>query len=82
VVNWYRPLDLHGVQGCETSNRHRVGDAIDFICEGLTGNQLYWFLEPWWSGGLGRYTQFPYLCHIDARAIESDGESKLKLRGV
>jgi hypothetical protein len=68
VMNWYRPLDLNGALECDTTNRHRVGDAIDFICEGLTGNQLYWFLEPWWSGGLGRYTQFPYLCHIDARS--------------
>lgn len=68
VMNWYRPLDRHGARGCETSHRHHIGDAIDFICEGLTGNQLYWFLEPWWPGGLGRYTQFPYLCHIDARS--------------
>ncbi|AFZ16983.1 peptidase M15 [Allocoleopsis franciscana] len=68
VVNWYRPFDRHGAMGSEASHRYQVGDAIDFICEGLTGNQLYWFLEPWWPGGLGRYTQFPYLCHIDARS--------------
>jgi len=71
VTSWYRSPDLnHAVAGA-ISTRHLVGDAIDFICEGLTGNQLYWFLEPWWPGGLGRYTQFPYLCHIDARSYRA-----------
>ncbi|HEY9609269.1 D-Ala-D-Ala carboxypeptidase family metallohydrolase [Allocoleopsis sp.] len=71
VTNWYHPPDLNGAVTEAISTRHRVGDAIDFICEGLTGNQLYWFLEPWWPGGLGRYTQFPYLCHIDARGYRA-----------
>jgi len=71
VTSWYHPPDLNRAASEAISTRHRVGDAIDFICEGLTGNQLYWFLEPWWPGGLGRYTQFPYLCHIDARSYRA-----------
>ena len=71
VIGWYRlPAINHAVGGTLT-NRHLVGDAIDFICEGLTGNQLYWFLEPWWPGGLGRYSQFSHLCHIDARCYRA-----------
>lgn len=71
VTSWYCPPAINQAVGGAIDSRHLVGDAIDFLCEGLTGNQLYWFLEPWWPGGLGRYTQFPYLCHIDARSYRA-----------
>ncbi|HEY9630960.1 MAG TPA: peptidase M15A [Coleofasciculaceae cyanobacterium] len=45
---------------------HHIGDAIEFYCEGLTGNQIYLALDPIWTGGLGRYAQAPYLCYLDA----------------
>ena len=66
VTSWYRPPHINSAVGGNPTNRHLYGDAIDFTCQGLTGNQLYWFLNPWWPGGLGRYTKFPHLCHIDA----------------
>ncbi len=66
VTSWYRPPHINSAVGGISTSRHLFGDAIDFTCEGLTGNQLYWFLDPWWPGGLGRYSKFPHLCHIDA----------------
>lgn len=66
ITSWYCPSSINYVDGEAIYRRHLVGDAMEFVCEGLTGNQLYWALDPWWSGGLGRYSKFPYLCHIDA----------------
>ncbi|MEC4984080.1 MAG: D-Ala-D-Ala carboxypeptidase family metallohydrolase [Oscillatoria sp. PMC 1068.18] len=70
IASWYRPPDVNQALGGAKASRHLVGDGIDFVCENLTGNQIYWALDPWFPGGLGRYTQFPYLCHIDARGYQ------------
>ncbi|MBW4658043.1 MAG: peptidase M15A [Drouetiella hepatica Uher 2000/2452] len=55
ITRWYCPR-----------KRHSLGDAIEFYCEGLTGSQIYLALDSVWTGSLGRYTQTPYLCYIDA----------------
>ncbi len=67
VTSWYRDPKTNAAVGGVFNSRHIVGDAIDFYCDGLTGDEIYWLLEPWWPGGLGRYLKFPYLSHIDAR---------------
>lgn len=67
ITSWYRPAEINRKVGGASQSRHVVGDAIDFYCVGLSGNQVYRALDPWWTGGLGRYRQFPYLCHLDAR---------------
>jgi len=67
ITSWYRPPDINRRVGGVSNSRHIVGDGIDFYCDGLTGNQIYWFLDPWWPGGLGRYQRYPYIAHIDAR---------------
>jgi len=71
VTSWYRPPAVNARVGGVSNSRHIVGDAIDFYCDGLTGNQIYWALDPWWPGGLGRYPQYPYLSHIDARGFRA-----------
>ncbi|MDJ0707129.1 MAG: peptidase M15A [Leptolyngbyaceae cyanobacterium MO_188.B28] len=67
ITRWYHPahpnLPMHG----RRYYRHPLGDAITFYCYGLTGNQIYWALDPWWSGELGRYHQFPKLIYVSAQ---------------
>lgn len=71
VTSWYRPPEINRLVGGASASRHMVGDAIDFYVDGLTGNQIYWTLDSWWPGGLGRYTKFPALCHLDARGYRA-----------
>ncbi|NJO39700.1 MAG: peptidase M15A [Cyanobacteria bacterium CRU_2_1] len=71
VTSWYRPSDINRQVGGVSLSRHIVGDAIDFYCDGLSGDQIYRALDPWWTGGLGRYTKYPELCHIDARGYRA-----------
>ena len=71
VTSWYRSPEINERVGGASRSRHMVGDAIDFYCDGLTGNQVYWALHPWWPGGLGRYKRYPMLVHIDARGRRS-----------
>jgi hypothetical protein len=71
ITSWYRPAESGRRLGGASSSRHIVGDAIVFYCVGLTGNQVYWALDPWWPGGLGRYDQSPALVHIDARGSKA-----------
>ncbi|MGQ9872111.1 peptidase M15A [Leptodesmis sp.] len=68
IVRWYQPADVSAVPDPLRASRHALGLAIVFYCHGLTGNQLYWTLNPWWRGGLGRYIRYPYLCYVDARS--------------
>ena len=67
VTSWYRDPVVNAAVGGVSNSRHINGDAIDFYCDGLTGDEIYWILDPWWPSGLGRYIKFPFLCHIDAR---------------
>ena len=66
ITRWYDRSDANPSTAGTRRNRHCIGDAIDFYCNGLSGNQIYWALDPWWPGGLGRYTRFPKLIHINA----------------
>ncbi|MGD1855442.1 MAG: D-Ala-D-Ala carboxypeptidase family metallohydrolase [Leptolyngbyaceae cyanobacterium] len=71
ITSWYRPPDINRQVGGASNSRHIVGDAIDFYVNGLSGDQIYWALDPWWPGGLGRYTRFPSLSHLDARGYRA-----------
>lgn len=71
ITSWYRPSEINREVGGASQSQHMVGDAIDFYCDGLTGDQIYRALDPWWTGGLGRYSSYPDLCHIDARGYRA-----------
>ncbi|MEO1067857.1 MAG: D-Ala-D-Ala carboxypeptidase family metallohydrolase [Cyanobacteria bacterium J06638_6] len=71
ITSWYCPAEISRRLGGASRSRFVVGDAIDFYCVGLTGSQVYWALDPWWPGGLGRYDQFPALVHIDGRGSKA-----------
>lgn len=68
ITSWYRPPEINRRVGGASNSRHIVGDAIDYYVEGMTGDELYRILDPWWPGGLGRYGGTRRLIsHIDAR---------------
>jgi hypothetical protein len=77
ITKWYCPAENEvgksaagesgvGKRQPGDQSRHFVGDAIEFYCDGLTGNQIYRALDSWWTGSLGRY-QAAHLCYVDAR---------------
>lgn len=67
ITSWYRDPESNASAGGVSNSRHLSGDAIDFYVDGLTGAEIYAMLDEMWEGGLGQYTRFPFLCHIDAR---------------
>ncbi|MEO1094400.1 MAG: peptidase M15A [Cyanobacteria bacterium J06638_28] len=67
VVAWYYPNGQLLPGKDDTFSRHALGDALTFYCTGITGQQLYWALSPWWPGGLGKFHHYPHLCYVDAR---------------
>ncbi|MBF2029599.1 MAG: peptidase M15A [Oscillatoriales cyanobacterium C42_A2020_001] len=68
ILRWYCPVEADTVSTQFPNHHHALGDAVLFYCDGLTGRQLYWFLHPWWDGGLGHHTRYPYLCYVDGRS--------------
>lgn len=64
IVRWYCPVAVATVIPF-SEHHHLLGDGLTFYCDGLTGSQLYWFLDAWWLGGLGYQADFPYLCYVD-----------------
>ncbi|MEO1146152.1 MAG: peptidase M15A [Cyanobacteria bacterium J06638_22] len=64
IALWYRPSDVP-MTLTTPGNSHETGSAVKLFCEGLTSNQIYWALDPYWPGGLGRLRQFPHLVHLD-----------------
>lgn len=68
ITSWYRPPEINRRVGGAPLSRHVVGDAIDYYVEGMTGDELYRLLDPWWPGGLGRYGgNRSRISHLDAR---------------
>jgi hypothetical protein len=66
ITSWYRPEPFNSRAGGASNSTHKVGLAIDFLVEGMTGKQLAKVLADW-KGGMGIYRRFPNLLHLDAR---------------
>jgi len=71
IALWYYPSDVPLPLYDPGSDRHAIGDAIKFHCEGLLASQIYWTLDPWWPGSLGRCRDLPHLVHLDLAADRS-----------
>lgn len=64
IALWYCPSEVP-MTLTTPGNSHETGSAVKLFCEGLTNSQIYWALDPWWAGGLGRLRQLPHLIHLD-----------------
>lgn len=67
ILRWYYPVEAEDTLHPFPNSHHALGDGLVFYCDGLTGSQIYWFLDAWWVGGLGQHRDFPYLCYVDGR---------------
>ena len=68
ILRWYCPIDHDPLVQIIATPYFAIGSAILFYCTPLTGRQLYWFLDPWWAGGLGYHRRYPHLCYLDGRS--------------
>ena len=66
VTSWYRPVDINLAAGGARGSFHTRGNAVDFAVQGLTSDQVYARLDPWWGarGGLAAGDGFT---HVDSR---------------
>ncbi|RZM79323.1 D-Ala-D-Ala carboxypeptidase family metallohydrolase [Leptolyngbya iicbica] len=70
IVSWYRDPATNLQVGGTKNSRHLTGDGVNFIVHGLSPQQVYAQLDPWWGarGGLASAAKFT---HIDARGYRA-----------
>ena len=70
VTSWYRDPVSNKTVGGASRSRHLVGDAVDFIVDGMAPSNVHQLLEPWWGdrGGIASASSFT---HIDARGYKA-----------
>jgi uncharacterized protein YcbK (DUF882 family) len=70
VNSWYRDPATNLRVGGWAMSRHIHGDAVNFKVEGVSPQDVYARLDPWWGrrGGLASSSQFT---HIDARGYRA-----------
>lgn len=67
ITSWYRPEPFNSRAGGASQSQHLYGGAVDFWCDGETRDTLWAKLNPVWDGGLGKYSNLPYIVHLDNR---------------
>lgn len=70
VNSWYRDPVTNRRVGGASQSRHMAGDAVDFHVPGISLQDVYNRLDPWWGsrGGLARGNGF---VHIDYRGYRA-----------
>jgi len=68
VNSWYRDANSNKSVGGSPTSRHLRGDAVDFIVDGISPEEVYRQLEAYHGnhGGLGKYSQKGFT-HLDLR---------------
>lgn len=70
VTSWYRDPVTNRRVGGSSRSRHMVGDAVDFVIQGIRPSEVQRRLDPWWGsrGGLASASSFT---HIDKRGYRA-----------
>lgn len=70
INSWYRDPVSNRKAGGATRSRHLVGDAVDFVVQGISPPEVNRRLESWWGsrGGLASASCFT---HIDVRGYRA-----------
>lgn len=67
ITSWYRPEPWNTWAGGASQSRHKPGQAVDILhSSGISGREMAAKLQDW-SGGMGIYTHYPNLLHLDIR---------------
>lgn len=70
INSWYRDPVTNKRVGGASASRHLQGDAVDFVVQGLSTDEVFKDLDPWWGnrGGLAYHRSF---VHLDFRGWKS-----------